>query len=371
MAGIYIHIPFCKQACHYCNFHFSTSLRLKTEILATLLKEIALQKDYLPGKEVSTIYLGGGTPSLLTAAELNRLFTEINRFHHIRPDAEITLEANPDDLDPTTLSELRQTPVNRLSVGVQSFSDTDLLFMNRAHHAGQARQCIEDSLRAGFTNLSIDLIYGSPTTSHEQWAANLDTVLGYEIPHLSCYCLTVEPNTALHHFVKTGNQPPVDEERATAQFEYLMDKTGQCGYEHYEISNFAKPGWQARHNTAYWQGIPYLGLGPSAHSFDGATRQWNIANNARYIRLIAENEPWFERETLSPKDHYNEYVMTSMRTSGGCKEERIDPTFLAHFRQNVRRLIDRNWVEHQPSSYRLTRRGKHFADQVALELFAE
>ena len=371
MAGIYIHIPFCKQACHYCNFHFSTSLRLKTEILSTILKEIALQRDYLAKQEIQTIYLGGGTPSLLGVAELNNLFDTLHRYHKIAPGAEITLEANPDDLTPEKLTEILQTPVNRLSIGIQSFSDTDLQYMNRSHHARQAHQCIEDSLLAGFNNLTIDLIYGSPTTSIEQWTENVTTALNYGIPHLSCYCLTVEPNTALDHLVKSGQRPAVDEELATVQFELLMDITAENGYEHYEISNFAKPHLHARHNTAYWQGIPYLGLGPSAHSFNGNSRQWNVAHNPRYVQLVGEQQSWFERELLSPKDRYNEYVMTGMRTSQGCRTDQIAKVFLPHFKENIRRLIQRNWVEERQSSFRLTRKGKHFADKVAMELFLE
>ncbi|WP_044233692.1 radical SAM family heme chaperone HemW [Haliscomenobacter hydrossis] len=376
MPGIYLHIPFCKQACHYCNFHFSTSLRQKGAMVDAIVRELELQKDYLQGAPLSSIYFGGGTPSLLDAGELERIFAKIYQLHAVEVDAEITLEANPDDLDLLKLQALRNTPVNRLSIGIQSFAEEDLRFMNRAHNAQEARACIENALSQGFKNLTLDLIYGAPTTSHAQWAKNLETIFQYPIPHLSAYCLTVEPKTALDHFVKKGLAAPVDEEHANAQFQHLMEATKARGFEHYEISNFAQPGWYARHNSSYWQGEPYLGIGPSAHSFNGSSRQWNVANNAKYLKILnddtpptLENSGLFERETLSPATRYNEYVMTGLRTIWGCSLDKIDPAFRTFFLENIQPFITKELVLVQEQRYRLSDTGKFMADHIASELF--
>ncbi|MEM1220964.1 MAG: radical SAM family heme chaperone HemW, partial [Bacteroidota bacterium] len=290
MAGIYLHIPFCKQACHYCNFHFSTSLRKKTEMVEALLREIDLRHDYLSDRQLRSIYLGGGTPSLLTGSELEQLFERIDQYFTIAPDAEITLEANPDDLSREYLSALAKSPVNRLSIGVQSFFAEDLAFMNRAHTAEEADRCIRLAQDAGFSNMSIDLIYGSPTTPLEHWIQNLEKSIALGVPHLSTYALTVEPKTALEHFVAKGKVPAPKDEHMEEQFMAMLDRLEAAGYEHYEISNWAKPGHYAVHNTSYWQGIPYLGIGPSAHSYDGQSRQWTIANNARYMAGLTDDQ---------------------------------------------------------------------------------
>jgi oxygen-independent coproporphyrinogen-3 oxidase len=376
MPGIYLHIPFCKQACHYCNFHFSTSLRQKGAMVEAIVHELEGQKDYLQGVPLSSIYFGGGTPSLLDAAELEQIFSKIYQLHSVQTDAEITLEANPDDLSLEKLQALRNSPVNRLSIGIQSFAEEDLRFMNRAHNAHEARTCIENALATGFDNLTLDLIYGTPTTSHEQWAKNLDTIFQYPIPHLSAYCLTVEPKTALDHFVRQGKASPVDEEHANAQFLYLMEATQAQGYEHYEISNFAKPGHYARHNSSYWLGEPYLGIGPSAHSFNGQSRQWNVANNAKYLKILNEGDSarladtgLFELETLSPATRYNEYVMTGLRTIWGCDLQKIAPVFQPYFLENVQPFIDKGQVLVQNHQYRLSASGKFMADYIAAQLF--
>ncbi|WP_373550887.1 radical SAM family heme chaperone HemW [Haliscomenobacter sp.] len=376
MAGIYLHIPFCKQACHYCNFHFSTSLRQKGAMVEAIMRELELQKDYLQGAPLSSIYFGGGTPSLLDAGELEQIFSKIYQLHSVQADAEITLEANPDDLSLEKLQSLRNSPVNRLSIGIQSFAEEDLRYMNRAHNAQEARACIENALSVGFENLTLDLIYGAPTTSHEQWAKNLDTIFQYPIPHLSAYCLTVEPKTALDHFVRQGKASPIDEEHANAQFLYLMEATRAQGYEHYEISNFAKPGRYARHNSSYWLGEPYLGIGPSAHSFNGQTRQWNVANNAQYLKILNEgdltqlsNTGLFELEALSPATRYNEYVMTGLRTIWGCDLQKIAPVFQSYFLENVQPFIDKGQVLVQNHQYRLSASGKFMADYIAAQLF--
>lgn len=378
-AGLYLHIPFCKQACHYCNFHFSTSLRLKPDLLQALLREMEMRRDYLHGLPLSTVYLGGGTPSLLSISELVEIFEKIEAIFPLVAPAymgmEITLEANPDDLSPAYLHDLRRyTPVNRLSIGIQSFSDEDLRWMNRAHNSDHARQCLQAAVAAGFDDLSVDLIYGSPTTSDEQWATNLHTVLEAGIPHLSAYCLTVESDTALGHRVKKGLQPPPDEERAATQFEHLMRTTAAHGYEHYEISNFALPGRYARHNTRYWQGANYLGIGPAAHSFDGHSRQWNVANNPLYIKAITEGRsPSEEVETLTPAMRYNEYVMTALRTMWGADTailHALGAEFEQHFRQGVQPFLEAGTVEMQGQYYRISSpQGKMLADRIAMNLF--
>lgn len=373
LPGLYLHIPFCKQACHYCNFHFSTSLRSKGEMVAAILRELEIRSDYLGGAELRSVYFGGGTPSLLEMKELEQIFEKINDLHQVVPGAEITLEANPDDLTKEKLRDLKNhTPVNRLSIGIQSFSDEDLRWMNRAHSAAHAFSCLDDALAAGFDNLTIDLIYGAPTTSDAQWAENLHIAFDYGIPHLSCYCLTVEEGTALGTFVRRGQQPPMDEERAARQFEYLMQTAAGRGYEHYEISNFALPGRYARHNSSYWSGEPYLGIGPSAHSFDGMSRQWNIANNALYIKALSEDKIPFERENLTPPQLYNEYVMTSLRTMWGTDLQKIrslNEAFAGHFLQAAQPFLENGTIEKTDEKYRLTKVGKLLADGIASELF--
>lgn len=383
MPGIYLHIPFCKQACHYCNFHFSTSLKYKGELVQAMLRELELRKDYLVEKELDSIYFGGGTPSLLTEAELMLFFENIRKYFTLKPGAEITLEANPDDITPEKLQSLRHTPVNRLSIGIQSFHEEDLRFFNRAHSASEARACLARALDAGFNDLTIDLIFGSPTTTDERWAENLDLAFSYDIPHISCYALTVEERTALAHFIKTGKAPAVEEDKAARQYEHLMAEMATHGYIQYEISNFAKPGRFAVHNSNYWRGEPYLGLGPSAHSFNGESRQWNVANNTKYIRLLTnetgfENLPrlapgLFEIEQLTPVDRYNEYVMTGLRTIWGVELSRlrqIGPEFETYFLQNVQVFIEEGKADRVEDTVLLTDAGKFLADGIAAELFA-
>jgi oxygen-independent coproporphyrinogen-3 oxidase len=372
---LYLHIPFCKQACHYCNFHFSTTLRSKPAMVEALLQELELQRDYLEGAPLSSIYLGGGTPSLLDTGELVRLFDAIYRLHPVEPGAEITLEANPDDLNAAKLAELRQhTPVNRLSIGIQSFSDDDLRWMNRAHSATEAHASLELALKAGFHDMTIDLIYGAPPTSDRQWQENVRIALDLGIPHLSCYCLTVEDKTALGTFVRRGQEPPVDEEKAIRQFEYLMSAAAGAGYEHYEISNFALPGRFARHNSNYWKGKPYLGIGPSAHSYNGVSRQWNVANNAQYMKAIGAGNIPSEQETLTPVQRYNEYVMTRLRTIWGCEWSEIQSmgdSFANHFKREIRPFLNNGQVLLTDNKYTLSQEGKFLSDRIAVELFLE
>jgi len=373
MPGLYLHIPFCKQACHYCNFHFSTTLRSKPAMVEAILQELELQRDYLAGAELTSIYLGGGTPSLLDTGEMVRIFEKIHSLHRVAPDAEVTLEANPDDLTKDKLRDLRDhTPVNRLSIGIQSFFDEDLRWMNRAHNAAHARHCLAHAAAFGFRDLTIDLIYGAPPTTDVHWAENVRIALEEGIPHLSAYCLTVEEGTALAHFVRKGSAPPVEEEKAARQFEYLQDKAEQYGYEHYEISNFALPGRYARHNSSYWSGEPYLGVGPSAHSFDGYCRQWNIAHNAHYLSALHDGNVPFEREVLTPAQRYNEYVMTGLRTMWGCEKVRIEAfgePFAGFFQEAVQQFLQNGTVAQDETHVRLTRAGKLLADRIAAELF--
>ncbi len=374
MAGIYLHIPFCKQACNYCNFHFSTSLRLKEDMIAALMREMALQKNYLEGRTVETVYFGGGTPSLLSAAELMQLWDALEKHFPGQALQEITLEANPDNLTPPYIKALKNTPINRLSIGIQSFHDKDLRYMNRAHNAAEADYAVKLAQDSGLDNISIDLIYGTPTMNDREWLENIHTAISLDVPHISSYALTVEPKTALAHAIEKGKTREPDNSQTAAQFEQLMESLGQAGYDHYEISNFALPGKYAVHNTNYWKGKHYLGLGPSAHSFDTQSRQWNIAHNPAYIKsILREGKVPFEREILSFEDRFNEYLMTSLRTMWGTDLDHIARTFgedvVAQLQASSEEYLDKDWMTIEEHSMRLTRKGKLFADRIASELF--
>jgi oxygen-independent coproporphyrinogen III oxidase len=373
MAGIYIHIPFCRQACHYCDFHFSTSLRSKDAFLEALLKEIELRSDYLQGSPVHTVYFGGGTPSLLGTDEISRIVEAIGVGHSISSDAEITLEANPDDLTSEKLHGLAASPVNRLSIGIQSFHEADLKFMNRAHNAEEAFSSVKRARDAGFENISIDLIYGTPTMNDAQWLHNLEQAFSLRPEHISCYCLTVEPGTALDSFVRKGKAPAVDEELAAAQFRILLQQMTAQGYEQYEISNFCRDGFYSRHNSSYWLGEHYMGLGPSAHSCNGSSRQWNVASNPRYIASIGEGIVPCETEILTPLQRFNEYVMISLRTSRGCSLDYIDREFAGfaeEFRRQAQKFIPGNLLIQRENSLLLSEEGKLLADRITSDLFA-
>ncbi|MEM9929907.1 MAG: radical SAM family heme chaperone HemW [Bacteroidota bacterium] len=375
MSGLYLHIPFCKQACHYCNFHFSTSLRGRAAVVEAIAKEIQLRSGYLPDRTLHSVYFGGGTPSLLQADDIALLFKTIQQEFDLAPDAEITLEANPDDINEENLVIWANSSLNRLSIGVQSFAEEDLRLMNRAHNAEEARHCIQLAQQAGFNNLTIDLIYGSPSTTDAIWEENINTALSLNIPHLSCYALTVEPKTALAHQIATGKAPPLSEDQAATQFEYLMQRLQQASLIHYEINSFARTGYFARHNSSYWQQQPYLGVGPSAHSFDGVSRQWNIANNALYVKAIDQYNGagtpslLYEREVLSPEDRYNEYVMTGLRTIWGVSLDRLEEPFRSHFQQKSKQFIDKQLMHFKNKKYVLNPSGRLLADGIASELF--
>lgn len=375
MSGIYLHIPFCKQACSYCDFHFSTSLKSKEAFLSSLISEIELQKNYL-GEDslIETIYFGGGTPSLLSSKDLDKIFTTLYNNFNIDRNAEITLEANPDDLSKTKLQELKSSPVNRLSIGIQSFFDEDLKLMNRAHNSAHAELCIKESLDAGFENITIDLIYGTPGLSNENWKKNLAKVFNFGIPHLSSYSLTVEQKTPLESHIKKGKVKPVDEEQSAEQFLILMEETAKNGYEHYEISNFCKPGSHSRHNSNYWKGINYLGLGPSAHSFDGNSRQWNVLNNFRYIQSISENKIPCEKEILTTEQKFNEYMMIGLRTATGIDLEKVrivfGEIFLNSLLNSAKFYFNSGKIALQENHLVLTTEGKLIADRISSDFFA-
>ena len=364
MAGIYIHIPFCKQACHYCNFHFATSLHYKNELIAALLKEIVLQKDYLGDETVETIYFGGGTPSLCTKEEIVNIISGIRSTHLVAEDAEITLEANPDDITTGKLKEWKEAGVNRLSIGVQSFFEEDLQWMNRAHNSQQAIDNLKLA-KQQFDNITIDLIYGTPQLTNEKWRKNVDTAISLGIPHLSCYALTVEPKTPLDKMIREHKTTDIDPDKQSEQFLLLMQWMEQAGYEHYEISNFARPGWRSRHNSSYWKGKKYLGLGPSAHSFNGTERQWNISNNTLYIKSISDGGVPFEKEELTGVQKKNEYIMTSLRTMEGLDMD-IAGKEIA---EKSKKFIDSGLMKLENHSLILTREGKLLADGIAAALF--
>ncbi len=335
-----------------------------------------MRSDYLSGDTLQSIYFGGGTPSLLTEKELSAIFNQIYKTFSIEEDAEVTLEANPDDLTPEKVQILKNSPVNRLSIGIQSFFEEDLKAWNRAHTAAEAIACIQRVQDAGFENLTADLIYGATTTPDEHWVENIQRLIDFKIPHLSCYALTVEERTALGHFVRKGRVEAPKDEHAARQFEILMKMMAEHGYDHYEISNFAKSGYYAVHNSSYWKGSHYLGIGPGAHSFNGDSRSWNIANNPKYIKAIRQGKQsgiqLYETEYLTLEQKYNEYILTGLRTIWGCSLEHIrsiKPEFEAHFIQKVQPFVEKNWMQEQAKTFTLTQKGKLLADYISAELF--
>jgi len=369
--GIYIHIPFCKQKCHYCDFHFSTSLKNKEDLITCLLKEIEIQKSYLNEEIVETIYFGGGTPSFLDSLEIRRILDKVYAEFDVISNPEITLEGNPDDFTFQKLQELKQAGINRLSIGIQSFNDVDLTWMNRAHNSNQATKCVQDAQRLGFDNITIDLIYGLPEMTIEAWELNLQKAINLNVQHISAYNLTVEKGTALHHFVKTGKSKPVNDESSAEQFKILIQTLEENGFIQYEISNFGKENYFSKHNSSYWKRKFYLGIGPSAHSFNGNTRQWNVANNAKYIKAINAGEVPFELEKLSKNDRYNEYILLGLRTIWGCEFDYVKSEFgeerLRNLKEQLLNYSDQINIDEQ--SFSLNQKGKVFADRIASELF--
>lgn len=372
MSGIYIHIPFCKQACYYCNFYFSTSLKKKDELLNCLVKEISLRKKELKGDIIESIYFGGGTPSLLSTEEIQVLIDAVYNNFKVVENPEITLEANPDDLSEEKIIELSQSPVNRLSIGIQSFFEYDLKLMNRVHNVHEAKKCLEIATNY-FDNISVDLIYGIPDCSNEQWLANIRTALSFGIPHISSYALTVEPETALASFVKKGIIKNVDDDKAEEQFVILTDELSKAGFIHYELSNFGKNDFFSRNNSSYWLGKSYLGIGPAAHSFNGKQRSWNVQNNAIYIKKITQNKLPIQRETLSVTDRYNEYVMTGLRTIWGVSLEKINKDFgenyVKYLQMHSEKFITQELLYIDNNILKTTKKGKFLSDGLASDLF--
>jgi len=372
MAGIYIHIPFCKKACTYCDFHFTTSLKYAEEMTDAICKELILKKDRIT-EQVGSIYFGGGTPSVLPSPLLNRIFDTLTQHFSIASDAEITMETNPDDLNAKKIAELRHMPVNRFSIGTQSFFDEDLRWMNRAHDAAEAENSIKRSQDAGFENLSIDLIYGYPLLTNAKFLENINKAVDLQIPHISGYSLTVEPKTALASLIKKGKQIPLNDDQSAEQFQMLIEKLLSAGFEHYEISNYSLPGQYAVHNTNYWRGVSYLGIGPSAHGFDGTNRQLNVANNAEYMEKLQQGKLAETVEELTQLDRLNEYTMTSLRTMWGMDlnqiKQQYGKTFEEEMRFNLKPFEERNWLHVAQDSVTLTPEGKLFADHIASELF--
>jgi oxygen-independent coproporphyrinogen III oxidase len=419
LSGIYIHIPFCKQACNYCNFHFSTSLKQKEALIIALVKEISPyplkgKKEEIEAKMankeiISTLYFGGGTPSILTDGDLKIIFEALHTRFVFANDIEITLEANPDDITDLKLQEWKAVGINRLSVGIQSFLEEELKWMNRAHTAAESLVCIDKIKAAGFTNFSVDLIYGSPLLSDEDWKKNVQTVIEKNIPHISCYALTVEPKTALDKMIALKKKAPVDAEKQARQFLLLMDWMQKAGYEHYEISNFAKPGLRSKHNSSYWSGEKYYGFGPSAHSYfpsrksgsplkggslfreeqsaalmgepplrgdppiNAPRRRWNIANNALYIQSLQKNILPFEEEKLTETQQLNEYIMTALRTMEGISTAYVGTEFgedaVSKIKASSTKYLTTGKIMLEGERIILTKEGKLFADGIAADLF--
>ncbi|WP_372745263.1 radical SAM family heme chaperone HemW [Lutibacter sp.] len=377
MAGIYIHIPFCKQACYYCDFHFSTSLKRKEEMLASLNKELFLRKDELKNEIIETIYFGGGTPSLLSIEEIEELLSTIYKNYDVITNPEITIEANPDDLSEEKISALSNTQINRLSIGIQSFFDDDLKFMNRAHSADESKECLK-IVKKYFHNITIDLIYGVPNMTNQKWLKNLQMAFNFGVPHISSYALTVEEKTALDSFIKKGTVPPVDENLALEHFNILVSETEKNGFVQYEISNFGKPNYFSKHNTSYWLGEKYLGIGPSAHSYNLLERAWNVSNNAKYINSLKENVLPLQIEALTGNNRFNEYIMTGLRTIYGVSYEKVEKDFgalrLQKLKENARPFIEKGLLEIKLGTFSsatliTTKKGKFLADGIASDLF--
>lgn len=377
MSGIYIHIPFCKQACHYCDFHFSTSMKKKDEMVFALAKEIAMRKNELldsarSNNEIETIYFGGGTPSVLSNDEINFLISEVYKNYKVVENPEITLEANPDDLSAERILELSKSPINRLSIGIQSFYEEDLKMMNRAHNSAEAKKCLEEATKY-FNNISLDLIYGIPGMTDEMWKQNIETALSFGIPHISSYALTVEPKTALSKLIQTGKIAEPQDEAASNHFMILVDTLQKNGFIHYELSNFGKENYFSKNNSAYWLGKKYIGIGPSAHSYDGEKRGWNIANNSLYLKAIQNSELPIETEILTISDRYNEYIMTGLRTIWGVSLDRIEKEFgleyLNYLKKQSQKFLDDDLLSIENNILKPTPKGKFLTDGIASDLF--
>ncbi len=371
---IYLHIPFCKQKCSYCNFHFSTSFSLKDEMLSAIKKEIQLRYNELENKTLKSLYFGGGTPSVLSVDEIKSLIDEIQKYFSFDNNIEITLESNPDDLNKNFLEELSQTEINRLSIGTQSFFDEDLKLMNRAHNASEAESSIKRAQDFGLENISIDLIYGSPTSNFEIWKDNLSKTIELQVPHVSSYALTVEPKTALEKWIENGKIRSPEETEQNQEFYYMKDFLKDNGFDHYEISNFGKPGFHSKHNSAYWKSEPYLGIGPSAHSYNGhLERSWNIANNPIYIKNLNQNILPIEKEILTEKDRFNEMIMIGLRTIWGVDLNKFNQNFssevIDYLNQEIKSKIESGILEIENNYLKIPEKHWFLADGIASDLF--
>ena len=372
MSGIYIHIPFCKKACHYCNFHFSTNQNSKSAFIKAVCKELIFRKTEYASEEIQSIYFGGGTPTVLEVSELEEILQTVCEHYKVSDTAEITLEANPDDLDEKKIKALSNTKINRLSIGIQSFHESDLTAMNRAHNASEAKNCLEVATTY-FDNITIDLMFGMPTMSVAQWRQNLQTAFGFGVKHLSCYALTVEPRTALEHFIKKGSHPPLDDNLSAKHFEVLLEETLAQGLTHYETCSFGYPDYFSRHNTSYWLGKSYMGVGPSAHSFDGKSRSWNVSNNSKYIKSLEADVRPFESEILSVENKFNEYIMTGLRTMWGISLEKIETDFglkiKTHLLESSKKFRISKTLVLEENHLKITKTGKFLSDGIASDLF--
>lgn len=373
MAGLYIHIPFCKKACHYCDFHFTQSVHQIDEMIDGICLELELQAGYFNNDQVNTIYFGGGTPSLMNEEHVKRILKQIRYYFNLSSNPEITLEANPDDLDVDQLTFFRNAGINRLSIGIQSFHEPHLKWMNRQHNAEQSVKCFYDARNAGFENISIDLIYALPSPNHDLWLSDLKKAVMMRPEHISSYCLTIEPKTAFGNWVAKGKMEDVEEEYAAQQFEILTETLNRYGYEQYEISNFAQPGYESQHNSNYWKQEKYLGIGPSAHSFNGNFKQANVSNNAKYLKSLAERKIPLEKIILTREDQMNEYILTSLRTKWGCSNEilvsKYGVNLLALREDYLYGLFIQGMIEIEEQCITLTNKGKLLADKIASDLF--
>jgi oxygen-independent coproporphyrinogen III oxidase len=375
LSGIYLHIPFCKQACHYCDFHFSTSMGHKEATIQAIARELEMRQDYLQGQTVHTIYFGGGTPSLLIQEELQLLLQTIKGLFIVSDDVEITLEANPDDLSPEKLQELRAAGINRLSIGLQSFHEPHLRMMNRAHNAMESLQCVQDAQAAGFDNITVDLIYGIPAPDHSIWLEDLKMLFTLHVQHVSCYALTIEPDTAFGRWSKKGSFKPAEDEFTAQQFEILLEQMQQQGFVQYEVSNFSKPGYESKHNSNYWRGVHYLGVGPSAHSFNGPSRQYNVSHNRKYTEAISQGIIPCEIEELTVADQANDYLLTTLRTIWGCDltvmRDKYGYDVQAMHTAYLQELNLKELASIQDNVLYLSDKGKLLADQITLDLFVD
>lgn len=367
MAGIYLHIPFCKKACHYCDFHFSTSLKYRERMIASLKQELFQRREEMD-EAISTIYFGGGTPSILSVKEIESLLDTISRHFYLEDELEITLECNPDDTSTEKFRDWHRSGINRLSIGIQSFSDEDLSYLGRVHDAGEAEKALEEARSAGFDNFTADLIYGLPGAGDDRLRKNIDIMLAHGVPHISAYALTVEQGTYLAHAIAKGKWREMDEEQQNRQFFLLRSQLRQAGMEHYEISNYARPGFRSRHNSNYWSRVSYLGIGPSAHSYHEGMRRWNISNNGRYMKAVEEGERYWESEKLGPLETYNETVLVSLRKDEGVNIKLLAP-YRDFFLARAEQFLEKAWMVREGNFFRSTEKGMIWLDRMTESLF--